>query len=677
MNHYSDFGGKMFRIIMRFFCVCSILCWPSFAETITGELSVMVYDHLDQSPPNFSHRIKPFGQQSGSYDLILGPQYENIGLVSGDIVEVSGELIADDVFFVDTMFVSERVYQGLPSDGATIALIMVDLRDSKISDQFSKAQVNNAMGEMKAGFSELSYGKFTFNIDANNDGQNDVLGPFAIDESKNTCNFDLWQQKALLAAQASGIDLSLYKHRMFLIAAANCGYAGFAEVGCGTSCSAFIINPTIFALYAHELGHNFGLFHAATDFNDDNVMEDVYGDNSCPMGGNYHVDKLYNAPHALRLAWIFPVYMMPNQTFKLSAMYLNDDEATYPQIVYSQKDNYRIYTFSFRRARGFDADLPEEYTGGVSVHSFLRSTRGESMLIKVLKPGDSWVGQGIKIDDIQIDGDEATVVINTMCSVNPSAKIEPEFYMVDQNGRASGTILLTNNNDLGCLPNTYALGTKYDEDFYLTLEQRRVSLAPGETARIKFELNANYLLPKWKSFNFYYYDERIGSPNTSLPLLGWVWLYPGVVTYQPGLETQVFRGRWSLVPNFQGIIPVDELISARITTGSYGDQDNFAMHFSGFIRIDQDGTYSFYLSSDDGSWLSIDNSKLVDNDGLHGNRERLGRIFLNKGYHPLEVGYFERSGAATLSLSYELPGVFSKTEVEAEKLFHANSTTID
>jgi len=45
--------------------------------------------------------------------------------------------------------------------------------------------------------------------------------------------------------------------------------------------------------------------------------------------------------------------------------------------------------------------------------------------------------------------------------------------------------------------------------------------------------------------------------------------------------------------------------------------DAFALSFEGVLRIKQAGTYTFHLTSDDGSLLMIDGDPVVDNDGLH------------------------------------------------------------
>ena len=68
--------------------------------------------------------------------------------------------------------------------------------------------------------------------------------------------------------------------------------------------------------------------------------------------------------------------------------------------------------------------------------------------------------------------------------------------------------------------------------------------------------------------------------------------------------------------------------------------------YKGYINIPEDGIYSFYLSSDDGSMLYINGQVIIDNDGLHAPGEVTDQTALKKGYHPIEVQYFDHGGGS-------------------------------
>ncbi|MDO4180055.1 MAG: family 20 glycosylhydrolase [Bacteroidales bacterium] len=71
---------------------------------------------------------------------------------------------------------------------------------------------------------------------------------------------------------------------------------------------------------------------------------------------------------------------------------------------------------------------------------------------------------------------------------------------------------------------------------------------------------------------------------------------------------------------------------------------NIGLIIKGYFNAPQDDIYTFALLSDDGSTLVIDGDCIVDNDGPHGPKEIVGQKALSKGYHPIEVRYFDQNG---------------------------------
>lgn len=83
------------------------------------------------------------------------------------------------------------------------------------------------------------------------------------------------------------------------------------------------------------------------------------------------------------------------------------------------------------------------------------------------------------------------------------------------------------------------------------------------------------------------------------------------------------------------------------------EKNEFSVVYEGYLWIDKDDEYTFILTSDDGSWLTIDNSLEIDNGGYHNLGHRNVTIFLKQGYHPIECKMFEGNGEATLHLEWE------------------------
>ena len=81
-------------------------------------------------------------------------------------------------------------------------------------------------------------------------------------------------------------------------------------------------------------------------------------------------------------------------------------------------------------------------------------------------------------------------------------------------------------------------------------------------------------------------------------------------------------------------------------------KSNFALQLKANIQIDKEGDFTFYITSNDGSKLYVNNGLLIDNDGEHGAKELSNSIHLTKGMHPIVAEYFQTGGSKVLSVSY-------------------------
>ena len=136
-----------------------------------------------------------------------------------------------------------------------------------------------------------------------------------------------------------------------------------------------------------------------------------------------------------------------------------------------------------------------------------------------------------------------------------------------------------------------------------------------------------------------------------------------------GINFKYFEGKWEKIPDFSILQPLDEGITKDISLKKKKSPNYFGFEFSGFIRIPEDGVYTFYTSSDDGSDLYIDDKKVVDNDFQHGIEEKSGIIALKKGYHPIKVSFFEFAGGEDLKVYIKGPGM-KKQLISDDLLYH-------
>lgn len=125
-----------------------------------------------------------------------------------------------------------------------------------------------------------------------------------------------------------------------------------------------------------------------------------------------------------------------------------------------------------------------------------------------------------------------------------------------------------------------------------------------------------------------------------------------------GFRYRVYRGNWTRMPNFRELTPLYEGVATDLDVESRQPRpDNWGIVLEGNMDIEQAGTYTFFLKSDDGSRLYIDDRLVVDNDGDHSLLELQNTVQLTAGVHPIRIEFFEAGGEAVLNLDVAGPGM--------------------
>ena len=135
----------------------------------------------------------------------------------------------------------------------------------------------------------------------------------------------------------------------------------------------------------------------------------------------------------------------------------------------------------------------------------------------------------------------------------------------------------------------------------------------------------------------------------------------------PGISFSYYHGAWDSIPDFAAMTPVKKGSLRNFETPRLRPE-NYGFVYDAFLSVPAGGVYSFFTESDDGSRLSLDDSLVVDNDGLHGMTEKRGVIALESGLHAIHVAYFNKSGGAGLGISWRGPG-FEKSPLPDSALF--------
>ncbi|WP_236973589.1 metallophosphoesterase [Membranihabitans maritimus] len=114
-----------------------------------------------------------------------------------------------------------------------------------------------------------------------------------------------------------------------------------------------------------------------------------------------------------------------------------------------------------------------------------------------------------------------------------------------------------------------------------------------------------------------------------------------------------FEGNFTVLSDFEQLNP-DQTYEVRTLSLSEIQpraKDHFAVRFKASILIPETAAYRFFLESFDGSSLLIDGREIIENDGVHYEIFKEGYAALEKGYHNIEVRYFDFERRETLNLT--------------------------
>ena len=251
-----------------------------------------------------------------------------------------------------------------------VLVLPIKFSDSP-GDSFTPDQINTEFQTKVAPyFSETSYGQQLLNITVACSSAS-MLGGCAANTmpggwlkgSGTTPTGCAWQQMGTLAdaaATAAGYNVNNYANKYYVLPAnSGCGWAGLAYVGLGLAWSA---NVNALWVYGHELGHNFGLYHAGSMDCGASVIGTgcgiaEYGDRFDLMGNIRQMH--FNAMQKQRLNWIpassVKTHTSGTTTYQLSPLETGG-QSTYAVKIPTSNSN-RTYWVEFRQPIGFDSPL--------------------------------------------------------------------------------------------------------------------------------------------------------------------------------------------------------------------------------------------------------------------------------------------------------------------------------
>lgn len=397
------------------YMILFIISSTATAQTFQGTLQVLIYDDFNKKQTKTEYQLK---ENDTTYLLDLPASIKKDKLMTGMELLVDGQETSTfapaknsastpnrtiKVNFIAPSMAKAFAPQYIGFQNRKVLALLVNFNNLKATSTVSVDNVDNILylSDRSALQNMLisSFGQLNLVRDTNNDGKADI-GVVTLNYSINSCDPDRWARDALDVAKRQGMPLNLYQHFMFVIPKdVNCNWGGLGHLGCGTTCYTWVraYEPNgIYSqiVYVHELGHNLGMSHSATDLNNDGVVDSEYGDAACFMGtGDFQYLKQANAPHRDQMRW-FDMFsnrlklVASDGQFTLSPLDAGVDRTTILglKIPKSTTENYYV---SYRNDVGVFGSGTPNFAGKISIHKTIAGD-ARSFLVKVIGPGETF-----------------------------------------------------------------------------------------------------------------------------------------------------------------------------------------------------------------------------------------------------------------------------------------------
>jgi hypothetical protein len=184
-----------------------------------------------------------------------------------DVAEIDDTLIAStDALTLDIQQIAESL---APATTRKVAAIMFNFADTP-TQPFTPTQVKSAVFENTGTSANTYYQEASYNkvgLAGIKDPTGDVFGWVTINVGSSTCDYRNWALAADNAVKSNGVDLSAYNNiAYFFPRVAACQWGGLGSVSGPSSINSRTwMNGTISPkIIIHELGHNYGAWHASS-----------------------------------------------------------------------------------------------------------------------------------------------------------------------------------------------------------------------------------------------------------------------------------------------------------------------------------------------------------------------------------------------------------------------------
>ena len=363
INATGTLAGNVLNI--TFFSVAAPASGTSRATTqaetrksVSGTLAVFHKDFFENGRGEYGLAVRDASDKATQLNVAAIPD----SLVIGMIVRADGAPAADGVS-LDTSAITILADAPAKLDGTAEApvtnnVLVLPIKFTNYSSEpWSIAAINNEFQTRVAPYyQEVSYGQQLLNVTVANSGGSWLNAGAAAPAG---CDYTAIGNLADAAATAAGYNINSYQNRYYVMPGIGCGWAGLGYVGWGRAWSD---GYNALWVYGHELGHNFGLWHAGSLNCGAQVLGgscgvSEYGDPFDVMGNIRQMH--FNSMQKAALNWIpstsVKVHSSGTQTYQLSPIE-SGGQSTYA-VKIPTSNTKRTYWVEFRQPIGFDSQL--------------------------------------------------------------------------------------------------------------------------------------------------------------------------------------------------------------------------------------------------------------------------------------------------------------------------------
>jgi M6 family metalloprotease-like protein len=347
--------------------------------SVEGSLEVIYEDYFDENKSILRYFVNTSDEKR--YEFYVG---SNIFAASSTVARVEGMELGQNIAVSieqggEVVIIQSASIQ--PPIQKKVAVILVNFVDD-ISEPFSSATVSTVMNGANVYYDENSFGKLSV--------AHDIFGYYTLPINK-TCNIAAIKDAAIQAADAD-IFFPDYTNLMFagdILCNGATGLGTVGEISNSTDDGNVIAGISWVAgmstyVTSHELGHNFGLFHANFYHCDTEPLKefgcnsveyldsfDVMGWRILHMNG-YHKEQLgfFDSANVTEVAVSGPYTLSPIETSSVDT-----------QVLKIPVDGSFLYV-EYRQPIGFDSNISAGVFDGAMLHvAPLFASGGDSQLL--------------------------------------------------------------------------------------------------------------------------------------------------------------------------------------------------------------------------------------------------------------------------------------------------------